>query len=133
MKHNHWEDLARTLIPALRREKREFDPVFHPSDGYPEELRAEATELGLLISSFRKEWRLPSLPVDTWVPHVVLRWEDLDSEGEDLLRSTLREIRRKRIRSYRKCSYCRGLMPPEDLFDRTACMACATKHLGVVF
>ena len=133
MDERYWEQRARDLIAEIPREQRESDPAFQPSHGYPDEVRVEAIEHGILISSFRKEWRLPSLPVDTWVPHVVVRWADLDDAGDDLLRDALHDVRRKRIRSYQRCSYCQGIIAPETMFDPTACMGCASEHLGVDF
>lgn len=135
MHHAEWEDRLQELIHDLPREKRESDPDFEASEGYPEELRAEVTAEGIRIDRFGIVWPNPGAAGPNWTPERFLTWDDLGAtnDPDHLVADELREVRRKRIRSYRPCRICHKINPSEWMLDRNTCMGCAEKHLGVVY
>lgn len=128
-----WEAELPQLIEQLPRERRESDPAFEPSIGYPNEVRAEVQRSGIAIYSCRPRWSgVAALEVD-WQEEALIPWEQIEAAGdpEELVAQALREARRKRIRSYRRCRSCRAIKAPEWMHDRDVCMSCATGEGGV--
>jgi hypothetical protein len=55
---------------------------------------------------------------------------------EELAEAVVFEVRRlstRRRRRYRRCQFCREMVPPEERFSPSVCLACASDHLGIVF
>jgi hypothetical protein len=128
-----WESRLDRLIAELPRSKRENDPVFEPSIGYPAEVLAAIEGAGISIQRCKPGWGNVGHLVLQWTEDSFLSWDEVNGEaGEEKLRDALQSAHTKRIASYRRCHTCSSINPPEWMNDRTTCMDCAVRD-GVVY
>jgi len=116
-----WSAVIRTMLPAPV-EDTEAGIV----GGDPSEVVVRVTDEGIDVGVFRVEWNVQ-------IPEVVVKdWKHLPLDAKPAAVSrAIQAARARRIRTYRWCTLCHEMNPPEWIEGGT-CYACMERN-GAVF
>ena len=112
-----WKQLVATMLP-----KPLVDSPSGMVGGDPGEVVALVDANAIHIAAYRAELRGQQIVL------AIKKWKvfELDAEPERVA-AVVQKARARRVRTYRWCSHCHSVVPPERMVDAHQCDECAAR------